>query len=757
MKNLANITKREMEVLHLISNEYTNDEIARKLYISSHTADSHRKNLFTKLGVRNAAGLVRKAFEERLLTVRSFSLFTLLLLCSIGMAQNTNLDVEGHVKVRGNIDIHNPNDTTSLFIGRAAGENMDFSSPRNNVFLGVEAGELNTIGQQNTFIGRRAGNANTTGGSNTFIGNFAGLNSNGIGGTYIGNFAGYQNTSGVSNTFIGNLSGQANTTAGGNTFLGASSGFGNTTGANNTFLGRSAGSSNTIGDRNTFVGHNAGTNNTDGQYNTFIGETSGEDNTEGRLNTFIGKDSGYKNTTGEENTFVGYQSGQFTETGFYNTFIGNNAGEISFNGSRNTFLGYRADVDSSVPNDSLERAIAIGYMAKVACHNCAVIGGTGADTVNVGINTASPSKRLHVEGETKFAGAMHVSQGMDATSILIGDDAGNSGDFTSNRNNTYVGYQSGAANSTGTGNTYLGSQSGILATGTNNTMLGAVAGFQSSAGNDNTFVGSSAGFFNIDGTSNVFIGKGAGGTFATTSLDSSIAIGYNANVECNNCAVIGDENTNLGIGTTIPKGMVHIEGDGGSARPHLIAKETTAGGSARIRFINTNVDTNFWAIGAKPLTDGNSANANFTIFYKDNDMTSSMFEIFGDGDATLAGMLTENSDERLKTNINILSGVLPKLLQVSGYSYDWKDKNRSESKQIGLMAQEVQKVFPDLVSEDEDGYLSVSYTRFVPLLIAGLQEQENQMAQIKAENAELEDRVLALEKAVQNLLDNPKK
>lgn len=67
----THISTRETQVLHLIAYEFTNYEIADKLFISHHTAMSHRKNLLQKLDVKNSAGLVRKAFELGLLTMTS--------------------------------------------------------------------------------------------------------------------------------------------------------------------------------------------------------------------------------------------------------------------------------------------------------------------------------------------------------------------------------------------------------------------------------------------------------------------------------------------------------------------------------------------------------------------------------------------------------------------------------------------------------------------------------------------------------------
>ncbi len=57
------LTKREKEILKLIAQEKTTSEIAEMLFISTHTVDTHRKNLLAKLGVKNAAGLVKFAIE----------------------------------------------------------------------------------------------------------------------------------------------------------------------------------------------------------------------------------------------------------------------------------------------------------------------------------------------------------------------------------------------------------------------------------------------------------------------------------------------------------------------------------------------------------------------------------------------------------------------------------------------------------------------------------------------------------------------
>ena len=67
--NHTQITPREQEVLYLIAHEYTTQMIASSLFISHHTVDSHKKNLKEKLGAKNVAGMIRRAFELGQLSV----------------------------------------------------------------------------------------------------------------------------------------------------------------------------------------------------------------------------------------------------------------------------------------------------------------------------------------------------------------------------------------------------------------------------------------------------------------------------------------------------------------------------------------------------------------------------------------------------------------------------------------------------------------------------------------------------------------
>ena len=96
-----------------------------------------------------------------------------------------------------------------------------------------------------------------------------------------------------------------------------------------------------------------------------------------------------------------------------------------------------------------------------------------------------------------------------------------------------------------------------------------------------------------------------------------------------------------------------------------------------------------------------------------------------DGTTTIAGDLNLNSDARLKANIISLGSTLAKLLQIDGKTYTMK-KDENKKQKIGVLAQDIEKVFPELVSES-NGVKSVNYQGLVPVLINALKEQDSKM------------------------------
>ena len=93
-------------------------------------------------------------------------------------------------------------------------------------------------------------------------------------------------------------------------------------------------------------------------------------------------------------------------------------------------------------------------------------------------------------------------------------------------------------------------------------------------------------------------------------------------------------------------------------------------------------------------------------------------------DLTVSGDVVVSSDARLKANIVSLGATLAKLLLIDGKSYTMKKDGKQK---IGVLAQDIQKVFPELVSTDDRDMLAVNYQGLVPVLINALKEQDAKM------------------------------
>jgi Chaperone of endosialidase len=94
------------------------------------------------------------------------------------------------------------------------------------------------------------------------------------------------------------------------------------------------------------------------------------------------------------------------------------------------------------------------------------------------------------------------------------------------------------------------------------------------------------------------------------------------------------------------------------------------------------------------------------------------------------------SDARLKKDIVPLSGALSKILQLNGVAYYWKGEAYPQYQfdtkhKIGFLAQEVEKVMPELVAVGADGYKTVNYIEVVPLLVESIKEQQQQINELK--------------------------
>jgi hypothetical protein len=114
-----------------------------------------------------------------------------------------------------------------------------------------------------------------------------------------------------------------------------------------------------------------------------------------------------------------------------------------------------------------------------------------------------------------------------------------------------------------------------------------------------------------------------------------------------------------------------------------------------------------------------------------NDNDDQLF-LNASGGVRCSGTLTQLSDINVKTNISQLPNPLEDLLKLNGVSYAWKRSLSDEPTCLGLIAQEVAEVFPQLVESDHDGFLHLNYLGFIPILIESIKAQQKQLLQIQA-------------------------
>jgi hypothetical protein len=110
-------------------------------------------------------------------------------------------------------------------------------------------------------------------------------------------------------------------------------------------------------------------------------------------------------------------------------------------------------------------------------------------------------------------------------------------------------------------------------------------------------------------------------------------------------------------------------------------------------------------------------------------------------DDSATSCIAAESDIRLKKNIKPIDNALEKIMKLEGVEFDWRydefeqiQRFSAKPHAIGLIAQEVEKVFPDALNEDIGEFKSVNYDALVPPLINAVKEQQNEIEQLKAEN-----------------------
>ncbi len=260
--------------------------------------------------------------------------------------------------------------------------------------------------------------------------------------------------------------------------------------------------------------------------------------------------------------------------------------------------------------------------------------------------------------------------------------------LASDGDNIFLGPGAGPENK-GTGNTFLGCYAGnhnegdsAAGLGNLNTFIGHHAGYSNTTGSRNTYIGYNAGRYNTAGTNNVFLGYYAG------------------------------------------------QNETGSNRLYI---DISGGDNPLI----------YGEFDNKILTINGSLGIN-------NKTNIGSYSLYVAGEAYTTGVWG-SSDIRWKRNIMPIHDPLQKISRLRGITYEWKtdeypDMGFAEGRQIGLIAQEVEPVIPELVQTDDDGYKAVSYEKLTPILVEAVKEQQSQLEELRAQIEALKMEIRALRK-----------
>jgi trimeric autotransporter adhesin len=469
------------------------------------------------------------------------------------------------------------------------------------------------------------------------------------------------------------------TTGGFNTAVGYFSLRNDTTGAFNTAVGAGALLANTA-DSNTAAGVAALFSNTTGSDNTAAGTLALFSNTTGGDNTASGKFALFSNTTGNSNVAMGSGALGANVTGNFNTAAGDGA-LGSNNADSNTAVGASAlSLNTTGHNDTATGVSALESNT-TGSHNTAV-GDLALASNNADGNTAVGSSALSVN----TTGGSNTALGNVALSTnTIGNENTAVGAValqfsTTGSRNTAIGHFALSVNGTASNNTGVGDLAlGFNSLGNGNTVMGADALCCATAGDENTVVGDEAVsmVFGDVGSHNTAIGSRA---LLMVNGSNNVAVGFNAGAN----QTTGSNNVYIG------EGIQGVAGESDTCRIKSIFGQTAANGSTVF------------------ITSGNKLG-------------------------------TDTSSKRFKEDIKPMDDASEALLALKPVTFRYRKEIDPESKsQFGLVAEDVEKVDPDLVVRDKEGKpYSVRYDQVNAMLLNEFLKEHRKVEKLEAAVAAL--------------------
>ncbi len=392
-------------------------------------------------------------------------------------------------------------------------------------------------------------------------------------------------------------------------------------------------------------------------------------------------------------TAVGHEALYSNTTGYNNTAIGSAALKANTSGLANTSIG----------SNSLQRNTTANFVTAVGNHAL-------RNNTTGGNNTAVGSGAL----EFNSTGELNSAFGYDALKKN-----------TTGIRNTATGVNALVDNTTGNDNTATGFGALLRnTTGSNNTATGWYALALNTTGADNTAVGYTALYPNTTGNKNTAVGQGALKNNSTGNENSALGEGPLAN------------NTTGQYNSAFGRESLHMNSTG----------EFNTGLGWRAGFANT-IGNNNTAIGAQANFGANNLTNATAIGYQANASASNSIRL-GNASVTVIGgqvAWTAASDSRIKKNIVNSTYGLATVLKLRPVEYNLTS---NDLKQVGFIAQEVQKLVPEVITGKEGDIskgeiLGITYSNLVPVLTKAIQEQqkqiEDQNAKIAAQQKQIEE------------------
>ena len=349
--------------------------------------------------------------------------------------------------------------------------------------------------------------------------------------------------------------------------------------------------------------------------------------------------------------------------------------------------------------------------------------------------------------------------------------------------NVFLGNDAGVANQWGQGNVFIGMNAGKEnVMGGTSVMIGAFAGQTTSQSEENTFVGFRAGGSSGGGDQNVYLGASAGGTFgwmnvmlgnysgSSNSGDGNIFIGYasGADETGSNKLYIANSNTTTplikgtfpNVDLDLTATNINLNGtlnSSTSGNNYLRISSMATAQNSGIDFFREGAGLYDWRIyntggSLKFGTSGDELETvtdRFQIAFSTGNVgigstsPGQKLDIYGGYGRVESGYswLT-SSDIRYKTNVTTLGNALENVKKIRGVRYDLKvDKDIviNKGKHIGFIAQELEKVYDELVVDDDNGYKSVAYDKVTAVLVEAMKEQQEKIENLESKLNELED------------------